>query len=166
MPKGRGSIDSFRLRGSRRCRRMGDTATTSRCARRWCTLLTPQRSTLRGRRPRRCGPGCAWKSALDAGWHGFPESSTVKRSRASDCVSPTSPSAAAAPHGRGRWWRERRPFFRRWYTTGQGELVHPYGHTISPSPLGGRSLHSDPCGKAVESAKKPTAEKQQTTNGP
>ena len=27
-PKGRGSIDSFRLWGSRRCRRMGDTATT------------------------------------------------------------------------------------------------------------------------------------------
>ena len=31
---------------------------------------------------------------------------------------------------------------------------------------GGRSLHSDPCGKAVASARKPTAEKQQTTNGP
>ena len=28
------------------------------------------------------------------------------------------------------------------------------------------SLHSDPCGKAVESARKLTAEKQQTTNGP
>ena len=26
-----------------------------------------------------------------------------------------------------------------------------------PSPLGGRSLHSDPCGKAVESARKPIA---------
>ena len=27
VPKGRGSIDNFRLRGSRRCRRIGDTAT-------------------------------------------------------------------------------------------------------------------------------------------
>ena len=40
VPKVRGSIDDFRLQGARSCRRMGDTATTKRCARRWCTILT------------------------------------------------------------------------------------------------------------------------------
>ena len=40
VPKGRGWIDDFRLWGSRRCRRIGDTDTKSCCARRWCTRLT------------------------------------------------------------------------------------------------------------------------------
>ena len=51
---------------------------------------------------------------------------------------------------KGRKWRERPPFYPSWCGTGRGA----------------RSLHSDPCGKAVESPRKPTAEKQQTTNGP
>ena len=53
------------------------------------------------------------------------------------------------------------------------KVRHRAGMTIAQqivhfsSPFrGGRSLHSDPCGEAVESARKPTAEKQQTTNGP
>ena len=48
-----------------------------------------------------------------------------------------------APHGRGGWWRERPPLFRRWCATGQGEVVHAKIHHL-PSPRGGRSLHRDP----------------------
>ena len=82
----------------------------------------PQRSTLRGQSPPRCGPGCARESALEAGWHGLPESSAVKRSAAPACVVRASPGAswrrtggggsggsdplfltAGAAPGRGRW---------------------------------------------------------------
>ncbi len=48
----------------------------------------PQNCTIRGRSPRRCGRGYSWKAALDVGWHGFPESSAVKRSAAPACVVP------------------------------------------------------------------------------
>ena len=51
-------------------------------ARGGASLQQPQRSTLRGRTPRRCGPGCARKPALEAGWHGFPKSFAVKSSAA------------------------------------------------------------------------------------
>ena len=36
-------------------------------------------------------------------------------------------------------------------------IAHQIAHFSSPFRAGGRSLYSDPCGKAVESAKKPTA---------
>ena len=61
----------------------------------------PQNCTIRGRSPRRCGRGYSWKSALDAGWHGFPESSAVKRRRASACVSSASHGAPARRTGGG-----------------------------------------------------------------
>ncbi len=98
--------------------------------------------------------GFAWKSLLDVGWHGFPESSAVKRRRAPPPPVPPSPGASArrtaggvgggsdprfldagAPPGRGRWC---------------ARMVTP-----SPLPCGGRSLHSDPCGKASEPMRKP-----------
>ena len=48
----------------------------------------------------------------------------------------------------GRRWRERPPLFRRWCATGEGLSGPPFGPPLNP-PLGeGRSLHSDPCGKA------------------
>ncbi len=56
----------------------------------------PQRSTLRGRSPPRCGPGCARESALEAGWHGFPESSGPKRRAA---------PALRVPASYGASWR-------------------------------------------------------------
>ena len=112
----------------------------------------PQNCTIRGRSPRRCGRGYSWKSALDAGWHGFPESSAVKGSRASACVSPASPGAPARRTVGGAGGGSD-PFFGRWCATGQGtwcaRMVTP-----SPLPVGGRSLHSEPCGKAAEPARK------------
>ena len=67
---------------------------------------------------------------------------------------------------KGRKWRERPPFLPLLVRHRAGmTIAHQIAHFSSPF-RGGRSLHSDPCGKAVESARKPTAEKQQTTNGP
>ena len=41
-----------------------------------------------------------------------------------------------APHGRGRWWRERPPGFCRWCSTGQEEVVQAKIHH-HPSPFRG-----------------------------
>ena len=43
------------------------------------SLQQPQRSTLRGRIPRRCGPGCSRESVLDKGWRGLPKFAPVTR---------------------------------------------------------------------------------------
>ena len=112
-------------------------------ARGGASFQQPQRSTLRGRSPRRCGPGCVRESALDAGWHGLPESSGVKpRGAPASRVHPPA-RRVVAPHGRGRKWRERPRVFWRWCATGEGEVVHAKIHHF-PSPFRGRSLHSDP----------------------
>ena len=65
------------------------------------------------------------------------------------CASRVSPFARrdSAPYEKGHWWRERPPFFRRWCGTGQVKGGQAFGHPL-PLPRGGRSLHSDPCGKA------------------
>ena len=38
---------------------------------------SPNAFLSEGGAPRRCGPGCAGKPALDAVWHGFPKSAAV-----------------------------------------------------------------------------------------
>ena len=87
-------------------------------ARGGASLQQPQRSTLRGRSPRRRGPGCSRKPALDAGWHGLPKSYGVKpRGAPASRVHPLA-RRVVAPHGRGRKWRERPPLFVRWCGTG------------------------------------------------
>ena len=112
-------------------------------ARGGASLQPPQRSTLRGRSPRRCGPGCARESVLDASWHGLPASSGVKpRGPPASRVHPLA-RRVVAPHRRGRKWRERPWVFWRWCATGEGEVVHAKIHH-HPSPFWGRSLHSDP----------------------
>ena len=59
---------------------------------------------------------------------------------------------------KGRKWRERPPFLPLLVRHQAGmTIAHQIAHFSSPLS-GGRSLHSDPCGKAVESARKPTAE--------
>jgi len=82
VPKGRGSIDDFRLRGSRTWRRRGGPFTKRGGPPRWCTkwrtLLTT--TTLHSQRasPRCCGRGLAWKALLEAGWHGFRASAATR----------------------------------------------------------------------------------------
>ena len=112
-------------------------------ARGGASLQQPQRSTLRGRSPRRRGPSCSWKPALDAGWHGLPESYGVKpRAAPASRVHPLA-RRVVAPHGRGRKWREQPPVSCRWCGTREGEVVHAKIHHL-PSPFQGRSLHRDP----------------------
>ena len=51
----------------------------------------PQRLSLRGRSPLRCGRGLSRNPASDAGQHGFPASAAEKRSEAAPRVSPPRP---------------------------------------------------------------------------
>ena len=119
-------IDDFRLRGHARAVIWVDHLQKGSGARRWRTRwrvpsTTPTLHSQRAR-PRCCGPGCARESALHRGWHGFPESSAVKRSAVPAACVPASHSAswrhtggggsggsdppifgAGAPPGRGRW---------------------------------------------------------------
>ena len=115
-----------------------------------------QNCTIRGRSPRRCGRGYSWKSALDAGWYGFPKFSAVERRRVPACVSPASPGASARRTVGGVGGGSDPPFFAAGAAPGRGRWCTRMA-TPSPLPCGGRSLHSDPCGKTVESAKKLTA---------
>lgn len=62
----------------------------------------PQLCTIRGRTPRRCGSGCAWESALDTGWHGFPKSAAVKHSAVPRQGVPASHGASCRRTGGGR----------------------------------------------------------------
>ena len=68
------------------------------------------------------------------------------------------PSGGNRGAQKGGKWRERPPFlpFKVRHRAGM-TIAHQIAHFSSPFRAGGRSLHSDPCGKAVESAKKPTA---------
>ena len=143
-----GSIDDFRLRGSPPCRRMGDTATTQRCAGRWCTILTITNLHYQRAKPSplwcrlcletRIGRGLAWipqilwgKAQCGAG----PACPRLARrvggaAREGEMVEGAPPPflAAGAARARGSWCAPK--------------------VTPSPLPSGGRSLHSDPCGKA------------------
>ena len=77
---------------------------------------------------------------------GLARMSQIRCGNAPCGVAPGCPRLArrvAAPHRRGRKWRERPPIFCRWCGTGQGEVVHAKIHHL-PSPFRGRSLHSDP----------------------
>ena len=124
-----------------------------------------QNCTIRGRSPRRCGRGYSWKSASDLGWHGFPESSAVKRRRAPPPRVPASPGASARRTGGGDGGGSDPPFF----AAGAARVsVHrrTQWRAIN-TPLEGRSLHSDPCGKTVEPARKsaPRTEKPGSGRG-
>ena len=59
----------------------------------------PQRFSLRGRSPRCCGRGLAWKALWDAGWHGFPASAAT--TVAGRCPACPRVGRCAAPGGRG-----------------------------------------------------------------
>ena len=109
-------------------------------------------ASLRGQSPRRCGVVVSGIPLQDKG---FPASLLPEPAGGVPPASPFGPAEMVA-HKRGESGGSD-PFFGRWCGTGKGEVVRPLAHTISPPLSGGRSLHSDPCGKAVESAKKPTA---------
>ena len=103
----------------------------------------PQRSTLRGRSPPRCGPGCARESALEAGWHGFPESSGAKRRAAPALRVPASHGASWRRTGGGGSGGSDPLFLTAGAAPGRGRWC-TLKSTTSPPLFGGRSLHSDP----------------------
>ena len=124
----------------------------------------PQNCTIRGRSPRRCGRGYSWKSALDVGWHGFPESSAVKRRRAPPPRAPASPGASARRTGGGDGGGSDPPFLTaaaapasvhrrtRWRT------VNTPLRGVAPSTV-------IPAGR-LSSRPGSRLEEQQTTDGP
>ena len=112
-------------------------------ARGGASLQQPQRSTLRGRSPRRCGPGCVRESALDAGWHGLRKSYGVKpRAVPASRVRPLA-RRVVAPHGGEGSGGSDPLFFAAGAAPGRGRWCTPKS-TTSPPLFGGRSLHSDP----------------------
>ena len=108
----------------------------------WRRSCYAQRLSLRGRSPRRCGWGLSRNAASDAGQHGFPASAATMRSEAAPRVSPLA-WRNGAPHERGAGGESDPPLFRHWCATGEGKGGGPL-----PPVRGGRSHHSDPCGKA------------------
>ena len=103
--------------------------------------------TIRGQSPRCCGPGCARESALDAGWHGFPKSSGVKPRAAARHGVPASHGASWRRTGGGGSGGSDPPFLAAGAPPGRvkGDRQND---TFTLPLKGGRSLHSDPCGKA------------------
>ena len=101
-------IDDFRFRGSRTWRRRGGPLTKGGWRTRWRTWrrVPSTTPTLYSQRAKfsPCGPGCARKPALDAGWHGLPASSGVKPRGAPASRVHSLARRVVAPHGRGRWW--------------------------------------------------------------
>ena len=93
---GREMIDDFRLPGSRMWRRRGGPLTKGVAhvggALGGACFWPPQRFSLRGRSPRRCGRGLAWKALLEAGWYGFRASAATRRSEAAPRVSLARPA--------------------------------------------------------------------------
>ena len=112
-------------------------------ARGGASLQQPQRSTLRGRSPRRRGRGCSRESALDVGWHGFPESSAVKRSAVLRRGVPASHGVSWRRTGGGGSGGSDPLFFAAGAAQGRGRWCTPKSTTFPPL-FGGHSLHSDP----------------------
>ena len=117
----------------------------------------PQRSTLRGQSPPRCGPGCARESALEAGWHGFPESSGAKRRAAPALRVPASHGASWRRTGGGGSGGSDPGFFAAGAAPGRGRWCTPKS-TISPPRFGVAPSTVIPGGKAVMAVTKPGSE--------
>ena len=79
VDSGAGMIGDFRLRGSSRCRRMGEYSTETKLFT-WMvhTIDNHNDSLSEGGAPRRCGSGLFLNAPSDEGQHGFPASSAEK----------------------------------------------------------------------------------------
>ena len=126
---------------------MGDPLTTQRCAGRWCTILTTTNLHYLRAQPSPLWGELYLETRIGRGLARIPQILCGKAQCGAAPARARLARRVVAPHGRGRWWRERPPVFRRWCATGQGEMVHAKIHHL-PSPVRGRSLYIDPCGKA------------------
>ena len=104
----------------------------------------PQRHFLRGKSPRCCGRGLAWKALLEAGWHGFAASAAATvAGRRPACPPPARCGDVAQGRGAGG---ESDPFLA--LKRHRGGVGGPPLGPPTPPVHGGRSHHTDPCGKA------------------
>ena len=144
--KGRDMIDDFRLRGSRTWRRMGGPLTRGG----WRTEVAHVVAHDFDNYKSALSEGEALAVVVQAvpenlDWTGLARIARVLWGKApcgAGIACPPLARRVVAPHGRGRWWRERPHSFCCCCGTGQGEVVHAKIHHL-PSPFGGRSLHSD-----------------------
>ena len=114
------------------------------------TTLLSQRA-----HPRCCGRGFYLESLIGSGLERIPRvrCDKAKRGCASRVPASRVPASPGAPHGRGEGGGSDPPFLAAGAAPAS---VHrrTQWRTINTPLERGRSLHSDPCGKAVESARK------------
>ena len=151
---GRGMIDRFRLRGSRPWRHMGGHLTNGG----WRVEVAhevarpfnnPNAPLSEGEGPRRCGPGCARESALDAGWHGCPKSAAVTRRAAWRQGVPASHGASRRRTGGGGSGGSDPGFYAAGAAPGRGRWCTPKS-TTTPPLFGVAPSTVVPGGKAIE----------------
>ena len=117
-------------------------------ASRWCTILA-----ITNLHYQRAKPSPLWSGPwpgirMGRGLARIPRILCGKAPCGADPVLPRLARRVVAPHGRGRWWRERPPVFWRWCATGEEEVVHAKIHHL-PSPFRGVAPSTEiPGGKA------------------
>ena len=117
----RDMIDDFRLPGSRTWRRMGGHLTKGGCARRWCTILTTANLHYQRAKPSPLWSRLCLGILIGRGLARIPQILRGTAPCGAGVACPRLARRVVAPHGRGRWWRERPPVFWRWCATGQGK---------------------------------------------
>ena len=107
------------------------------------TKSAQNRLSLRGRSPRRCGSVFVRKPALqlDRGRYYFPRCAPLR-------AAPSPLVRQTAWHTRGENMEGATPPFSGAGAPRGGESNFIPNFTLTPLPRGGRSLSSDPCGKA------------------
>ena len=123
----------------------------------------PQHCTIRGRSPRRCGRGFTWKSALGVGWHGFPESSGVKRSRAPPPRVPPRPERRRAAR-EGGMVEGATPCFLPLVRHRAGVGGAPQWSHHLPSPVGVAPSTVIPAGRRLSQPSTPVATMSEATS--
>ncbi len=142
---GRGMIDDFRLRGSRRCRRMGGHLSDGG----WRTkvahvLTTPTLLSQRAKSSPLWFRLCP-ETRIEGG---LARILRILCSKA-PCGAAGLARRVAAPHRRGRRWRERPPYFWRWCATRAWKGGQASGH-LSALVFGVAPSTVIPGGKAIE----------------
>ena len=113
-------------------------------ASRWCTILTIANLHYQRAKPSPLWSRLCPEIRIGRGLARIPQILRGKAPCAAAAARPRLARRVVAPHGRGRWWRERPPVFRRWCATSGGKGGQASGHLSPALKGGGRSLHSDP----------------------
>ena len=92
-------------------------------ASRWCTILTTTNLHYQRAQPSPLWSRLCLETRIGRGLARIPRVLWGKAQCGATPARPRLTRRAGAPHGRGRWWRERPPVSWRWCATGQGEVV-------------------------------------------